>query len=823
MKILGMSLVVVMILVGAGLAAAPDNNVEWGGISHVALLDRTPLCPLAGQSFTVRVQAWADDLTSVRVRVDDGGVTFVAAGIVGKRGPYDVWEAQIPAPTGSAVELVFEVTDGTDTDYLGPGGVSDGLPSSGFEMDFETLSHAPYGSTPTEGGGVVFRVWSPNRTVCHVRGGFNGWGTSDQMNRVGDDFILHVSEAADRDMYKYYFQNSTWNTDARARALNPGENYNAFVEDPTRYTWQVDDFDVPDFEEMVVYQLHVGTFAGLNDPYGSAPFPAKYVNVAERADHLADLGVNVVQLCPITEFPWDYSAGYNPVTQWAPESYYGDPDDVRAMVDALHERGIAVIHDIVWNHFSYSDNFLWYYDGTQYYFDDPAVGTPWGSQADFDREGVRRWFIESAHMWLGEYRMDGFRMDATEYMNIYPQDASGWSLMQWLNDEMDRRWIDKITIAEQLPDDSWVTRPTSLGGAGFDSQYYDHFTDRLREEIVDAAYGDPEMWVIADILDGSGDYLSGRHVTNYLELHDEAWPSSGGQRMVRTIDTTAPHDDEYARGRVKLAQGIVLTAPGIPAILQGSEWLEDNNFGTDAGNRIDWSHKTTYSGIFDYFSDVIHLRTSTPALRADAGIEIFHVNDASNVIGYRRSDYGGSDVVVVANFSNSDFPAYRLGIPLESDWIEVVNSQDPDYMGNGTTNPGLITPEPIARDGYSQSVEIGLSKMALVILAPAGGVGIDGPGGAIPGFHLHPPYPNPSAGGTRIAFELPQPGRAEVAVFDITGRLVRVVGEETYPAGRSEIFWNGTNRNGERAAAGVYVVRIESGGREALRKAILLK
>jgi 1,4-alpha-glucan branching enzyme len=493
------------------------------------------------------------------------------------------------------------------------------------------------------------------------------------------------------------------------------------------------------------------------------------------------------------------------------------------MVDALHERGIAVIHDIVWNHFSYSDNFLWFYDGTQYYFDDPAVGTPWGSQADFDLDGVRRWFIESAHMWLGEYRMDGFRMDATGYMNIPPQEASGWSLMQWLNDEMDRRWIDKINIAEQLPDNSWITRPTDLGGAGFDAQYYDHFTDRLREEIIDAALGDPEMWVIADILDGSGAYLSGRYVMNYLELHDEAWPSSGGQRMVRTIDTTAPHDDQYAKGRIKLAQGIVLTAPGIPAMLQGSEWLEDNNFGTDAENRLDWSHKTTYSGIFDYFSDVIHLRTSNAALRSDAGIEIFHVNDGSNVIAYRRTDYGGNDVVVAANFSNSDFGAYRIGVPVDGDWVEVVNSQDSAYMGNGATNPGTITADPIASDGYSQSVEITLAKMALVILTPGDGAGIDGPAGPAAGLRLHPPYPNPTAGGTRIAFDLAEPGRARIAIHDIAGRLVRVVEEREYPAGRAEISWDGSNGGGGRVAPGIYVIRVESGAKSAIRKAILLR
>ena len=116
------TLALIAILVPAVSGAGPDNSVEWSGISHIALLDRTPLCPLAGQSFTLRLQSWANDLTTVRVRVEDGGATFVNASLVGNRGPYDVWEAQIPGPAGSTVEFVFELNDGTDTDYLGPNG-----------------------------------------------------------------------------------------------------------------------------------------------------------------------------------------------------------------------------------------------------------------------------------------------------------------------------------------------------------------------------------------------------------------------------------------------------------------------------------------------------------------------------------------------------------------------------------------------------------------------------------------------------------------------------------------------------------------------------
>jgi 1,4-alpha-glucan branching enzyme len=408
-------------------------------------------------------------------------------------------------------------------------------------------------------------------------------------------------------------------------------------------------------------------------------------------------------------------------------------------------------------------------------------------------------------------------------MNIAPQVDAGLDLMQRLNDEMDRRWADKIAIAEQLPDDIEITKPTSLNGAGFDSQYYDHFTDRLREEILDAAFGNPSMSVIADIIDGSGTYLSGRRVTNYFELHDEAWPSSGGQRMVKTIDTTAPHDDQWAKGRVKLAQGLVLTAPGIPAILQGSEWLEDADFGTDDTNRVDWSHKVTYAGIFDYFSDLIDLRTSNPALRADAPADIFHINDSGNVIAFRRTDGGEQDLVIVANFSNTDYGSYRIGLPAAGDWVERVNSQAAKYEGTGATNPGTLPSEPIAQDGYAQSVEIALAKMALVVLAKGGDAGIGDLIESGTRLHLLPSMPNPTRGAARIAFELAAPASVRLAVYDLGGRLIHDLGERAYAAGRHTVVWDGAGSRGTRVPAGVYLVKLESGEAVALAKTVILR
>jgi len=804
-------------------AAGPDNNVEWDGVSHVPFIDRDPLCPVDGEAFVVRFQTYTDDITSARVHVDDGTAAWTDASKTAARGPYDVWSATVPSTASTGLSYYIELTDGTETDYLSASGMTSATPTDGgFTIDYSTLEHAPVGGTPLPGGGAVFKVWSPTRTIAHVRGAFNNWGTGNQMSKVGEHFIERATNASAGQNYKYYFQNSHWNTDPRARRLNSGDNYNAVLLDPGSYEWQVDDFDVPDFEEMIVYQLHVGTFAGRNDPYGSTTFPAKYVDVAARAPHLAELGINAVMLNPITEFPWDYSAGYNPITAWAPEWIYGSPDDLKHMVDALHSYGIAVLLDIVWNHMSYSDNFLWDYDGTQIYFDDPAVETPWGSQADFDNENVRSYYLDSVYHWLDEYRMDGFRMDATDYMNIAPQEASGWSLMQAMNDRMDNRAVDKISIAEQLPDDSWVTRPTSLGGAGFDSQDYDNFTDRLREEITAAALGDPNMYTVRSIIYGSGDYLSGRYVTNYFELHDECWPESGGQRMVKNIDTSSPHDDEWAQGRTKLAQGLVLTAPGIPAMLQGTEWLEDTDFGTDLASRIDWSKKTTYSGIFDYYSDLITLRRLSPALRADAGIDVFHTNDSGNVIAFQRYDYSGNVHVVVANFSNTDYSSYRIGLPQSGDWVEEMNSQDPQYGGSGTTNPGTITADAIAADGFAQSKAISIPKMALIVLTWGTGTGAGDDDVWADGARLLGAHPNPFNPRTTVAFELMRRQHARLSVHDVAGREVAVLADREFEGGSHSIDWNAAS-GGRRLPSGVYFVMLEASDASDARKVVLLK
>jgi 1,4-alpha-glucan branching enzyme len=806
--------------------AAADNNVEWNGLSHQGGSDRRPLAPLAGETFEVRFQAYQGDLTAARVHVDDGTETWVTASVAGQRGPYDVWAAQIPVTVANVESYWIELTDGTDVDYLSATAITDGVPvDGGWVLNFTTLEHAPVGATPTNGGGTVFRVWAPGATTAHVRGTFNGWSLASPMTKYGEHFIRWVSNANAGAKYKYFFDSAIWKSDPRGRAMDAGDNYNTIIANPFAHTWGDGAYETPQLQELVIYQAHVGTFSGRNDPLGTPSFPGGYTDLAARVGHLVELGVNCVMLCPITEFPGDESAGYNPITAWAPEWAYGTPDEFKALVDTCHQNGIAVLLDIVWNHFSATDNYLWDFDGSQIYFDAPAVETPWGSQADFDHPEVRSYFVESAALWFDEYHIDGFRMDATDFMNMPPHGAAGWYVMQQLNDLVDHRYADKIVIAEQLPDDPWVTRPTSIAGAGFDSQYNDDFTDRLREEIFDAAVGDPEMWKIQNITNGNGQYLEKHWVTNYVELHDETWPTSGGQRMVVSIDTTFPHDDVFAAGRTKLAQGVTFTAPGVPAMLMGTEWLEDTGFGTGSGDRIDWSKKTTYAGVFQYYQDLIALRKTNSALWSDAFHQVSHVNEGGNVIAYRRANFAGEDLIVVANFSNGTYNGYRFGVPLTGNWEEVLNSQATTYGGTGPDNSGALASEAVASDAYGNSIVAELPARSLLVFRHQTGA-VDAPVVAGAGIDtgLRAVRPNPARGERTIDFSVARTGNVVLDVVDAAGRRVARVLDGTMEAGAHTAAWNGRDGAGRPVAAGVYFARlVVEGGTMDSRKIVVLK
>ncbi|MBN1511424.1 MAG: alpha amylase C-terminal domain-containing protein [Phycisphaerae bacterium] len=697
------------------VAATHDNNVEWNGLSHIDWLDRRPICPVDGETFDVLVQCYTYDLTAVRVRVDDGTVTWVDAHWSHHVGPYDVWVATVPATASDTLSYYIELTDGTETDYLSVTGMSDDVPTDGgWVLDYDTVSHAPIGATLTSQG-AAFKVWAPSASSASVRGQFNGWGETT-LNSDGNYWWGHASGAQDYQNYKFYFSGTSWQQDARFRTYNPNDNSNSIIRDPLAYEWGDQGFTPPAFEDMVIYELHVGTFSGKND--GTGDRMGRYRDVVDRhLDHLVWLGVNVVQLMPVAEFNGYNSWGYNPTNQWGVEESYAEsapssPDDLKYMIDRLHEAGIAVVHDVVYNHFSFDGNYMWWYDGGQIYFDDPAVSTPWGSQADFDRWEVQDYIADNPIYWLDEYHMDGIRMDATQYMRntaMFPGgQPSGWALMQRVNAAIDRRAVHKISIAEELPNTTAITNPS---GGGFDAQWHDSFVDNVRQEITDARYGAAgvEVWKIRDAINDSS-YPDKAKLVRYVEAHDEA---GNEQRLPYTFDSDPL--SVWAKGRCKLAQGLAMLAPGIPMFFQGGEWLEETYFDSQYANRLDWNKATSRSAFTLYFHDLIRVRRSNCSMRANAGFNVHHTNDTDNVIAFHRWDLSGNQTLVVASLNNSDLSNYRIGFPSAGTWYEILNSQASAYDGNGVGNGGQVVTEAVAWDGLSNSAVLTIPQMGLLV------------------------------------------------------------------------------------------------------------
>jgi 1,4-alpha-glucan branching enzyme len=697
--------------------AQPNGDVSWSGLSHFAPTDRRPIMPLEQEAFSVLFQSARNDLTAARVGFDDGddgSVVWVDATVERSFGPYDLWRANIPAGVSRRASYIIEAIDGADRDYLSTTGVTDAQPptTSFWKLDYDTLTHAPYGSTPTTRG-TVFRVWAPGATTAVVRGNFTTptWSVSVPLTRRGEDWIGLISSARVNNRYKYVFNNTLFKPDPRGRLLDNADGYNTVIHDPLAHQWVNNNFTPAPRERWVIYQLHVGSFAGLNDPRGTFTRPARYREVAARADHLTELGINAVMINPINEFPGSQSGGYNPLTQFSWESSYGTPDDLKFMIDTLQGRGIAVILDGVWNHVSSTDNFLWNFDSTQIYFDTPAVDTPWGAQVDFDRLPVFNSYADSVEHVLGEFRFDGYRLDAVFDMLNNVQGARVQQLLRGATDRVRQRFSDAHVIGEIYNNSSFNTSPA---GIYMDGQYHEAYKNAVQDAINAAASGNPDMTRLANALDGSGIWVDKTHVMNYFELHDDAWTLSGGQREVRTIDPTAPHDDRFATGRTKLGNGMTLLAQGMPAILMGTEWLESNGF---EQQKIDWSKKNTYREIFDFYRDVIRLRTTQPEFFATSPINTFHVNDGSNVLAFERFTVGGGSYVVVANFSNTDFATYELGLPRSGNWGVLLNSEDARYRGrNVGTLQGCIPVISNPLHGFAQRTSLSIPAHSLMIL-----------------------------------------------------------------------------------------------------------
>lgn len=575
------------------------------------------------------------------------------------------------------------------------------------------------GAIPQRNGGVMYRVWAPNATAMAVGGDFTHAGVTTPVlwreiamkQDVNPAYwSVFIPDAVADSLYKFKVTNQNadttgieaywpWRHDPYAQDATAIDGAGNSVVVDRAYDWSGDHFTTPPKNQLVIYELHVGTFnrtkAGVQGTFADAKAKLRYI---------ADLGFNAIQVMPAFDFDSTTSMGYNPALPFAMANAYGTTATMKDFIKAAHEVGLAVILDVVYNHFGPGlESCLRNFDGTTdagwqgiYFYQDARLLTPFGSRPDFGRGEVRQYIRDHAiHFCLGQLHADGLRLDSTigirhniEHRNNNDFDAGsngdGWTLLRWIGEEKrslhHKAWI----VCEDLQNDPELTRDALFGGMGLDSQWDNWFLGRLRRMMTSADDGDRGVLDVAGAVTKSYNTAGVFERVVYLESHDEA------NQKPRLPSLISPGDPNgyYARKRILLGTALMMTAPGTPMIFMGQEFLEYRPWSdSDPGFGLDWSRLATFAGIVSAHRRLAQLRRNwddnTRGLHGD-GTEILWSDAASGVLVYRRYALGspGDDVIVVANLSARAYQSFNIGFPNSGTWYLRFNSDWRQYSAD---------------------------------------------------------------------------------------------------------------------------------------------
>ncbi|HEY1272863.1 MAG TPA: DUF3459 domain-containing protein, partial [Terriglobales bacterium] len=576
----------------------------------------------------------------------------------------------------------------------------------------------PMGANLTANG-ATFRVWALRADKVFVIGDFNAWTPSDPwllQSRAAGYWTGFLPGVKDGDLYKFWVDgkgSSGPKRDPYARELeNKWPDPACIVRASNTYPWQDWTWHTPAFNDMVVYQFHVGTFYGPNRDRRVA----KFLDVVDRIEYLADLGINVIEPLPIIEFSTPHSMGYNGSDLFAPEMDYevhGNElatylprvnqlltakgkapvtpnvlavpiNQLKVTIDLCHAYGLAVVLDVVYNHASGDVKG----EPESIYFFDRAAGTDpndslyftnqehTGPVFAFWKQEVRQFLIDNARFFVDEYHVDGFRYDQVTVIDQSSPD--GWLFCQDLNDTLNAADASAINIAEYWGPEPAVVRPRSDGGAGFHAEWHDGLRRSIRGVLGEATGGrDAQIhWQpVVDQLRAPG-FSNAWRAVQCLESHDEVYQGRGSR--IASLSGGGNSRTWYATSRSRVGTGILLTAPGIPMLFMGQEFYEDKQWKDDAANLlIYWdglSTDRTMSDFHRFTRDLIGLRRRHPALRGE-GIASVLMDDFNRVLAYQRwlPDMG-RDMIVVASLNESTQTGYPIPFPSAGHWFEVFNS-----------------------------------------------------------------------------------------------------------------------------------------------------
>jgi 1,4-alpha-glucan branching enzyme len=631
-----------------------------------------------------------------------------------------VWEGQTDAAPG-AYTLVTTYDDGTphraDDPYRH-------LPTLG-EFDLHLIRegrheqlwqvlgahvHESDGST-----GVAFAVWAPNARAVRVVGDFNGWdGQAHSMRSLGSSGVweLFVPEIGAGTSYKYELltPDSTWIMKADPMAqwaeVPPAT---ASVVTQSGYTWDDEEWMTarsgrsPLDQPMSVYELHLGSWRpGMG-----------YREVADPlVEYVTELGFTHVEFLPVAEHPFGGSWGYQVTGYYAPTSRFGTPDDLRYLIDRLHQAGIGVIMDWVPGHFPKDAFALAQFDGRPLYeHPDPRRGEhkDWGTLIfDYGRTEVRNFLVANALYWLEEFHVDGLRVDAVASMLYldYSREPGEWlpnqhggrenleaiGFLQEVNATAYKRYPGIAMIAEESTSFPGVTAPTSEGGLGFgfkwnmgwmndslvyigrDPMYRSHHEGELSFSFV---YAFSENFVLP---------IS----------HDEVVHGKG------SLIARMPGDHWQKLANMRAFLAYMWGHPGKQLLFMGqefgqfAEWSESRS--------LDWwmLDQPTHRQLQGFVGAANRVyRENAPLWARDSDGSAFSRLGAPswnpNVIAFARRDNHGNTVAVICNFSGAPIDGYELELPESGTWRELLNSDASEFGGSGVGNFGGVTTDAAGR------------------------------------------------------------------------------------------------------------------------------
>ena len=536
--------------------------------------------------------------------------------------------------------------------------------------------------------GVDFAVWAPFAKNVSLMLTVEFDAKELPMKSDGEGYwSIENVEAEAGQSYKYRITTADGTqrdrNDPYARQLTDSDNGSSVIV-ARNFEWEGgENYVNTPVESAVIYELHIGTF---NKPDASTG--GTFDTAIQKLDYLKDLGITHIELMPVTSMATSRGWGYAPNYIFSVENSYGGRHGLLDFVKACHENGIGVILDVVYNHF-YTDTDLWQFDGWSqnnrggiYFYNDERGDTPWGGRPDYGRPEVRQFILDNVAMWFTEFKMDGLRVDSTIYMRTTEGDNNdpaqaipdAWSLLGEMTDLARKINPNALMIAEDNGSNDGLVKPTDNGGAGFTAQWEVGFPHVIRDSLGITQNGSQAR------LDGIEWELGHTYTGNafdkviFSDSHDTA--ANGSVRLNEAV-TPGNAESLSARQRVLLASATALTAPGIPMLLQGQEFMQEGAF--NDWKMLEWQKTEQFAGIVLAHKHLIDLRSNkynnTRGLLGQR-TRIIHRDNANNVLGYLRRDNGGprDDTIVIINFGEKRFTHYDITLPEPGSWRVRFNS-----------------------------------------------------------------------------------------------------------------------------------------------------